>query len=134
MGNLTSHFNKEELLPKGFDDVSVLDPKLLVLIDAVRDLLAVPCTINDWYKGGTRQWCGYRSSECTIGAPKSQHRLGKAADLHPEGMSAEVARSKIKAAVAKGLLPELGGVELGVSWLHVDIRPRVNGKVLWFKA
>jgi len=134
MGNLTKYFNREELLPEGFDDDSVLDPNLLTLIDAVRELLGVPCKINNWHKGGGRQWCGYRSSECTIGAPKSQHRKGKAADLHPEGMSAEDARAKVKEAVAYGLLPELGGVELGVSWLHLDTRPRVNGKVLWFNA
>lgn len=131
---LTKYFKAEELLPKGVTDTSLLDPKLLQLIDEIRELLGVPCTINNYASGGTRQWCGLRTPACTIGAPKSQHRLGKAADIHPIGMTAEQARAKVKKAVAEGKLKNLGGVEEGVSWLHCDTRPRINGKVLWFKA
>ena len=131
---LTKYFKAEELLPKGVTDTSLLDPKLLQLIDEIRELLGVPCTINDYASGGTRQWCGLRTPACTIGAPKSQHRLGKAADMHPIGMTAEQARAKVKKAVAEGKLKNLGGVEDGVSWLHVDVRPRVKGQVKWFTA
>lgn len=134
MGTLTGHFDIEELLPKGVKDTSLLDPKLLQLIDEVRDLLGVPCTINNWAKGGDRQWCGLRTAECTIGAVHSQHRKGCAADLHPVGMTAEEARTKIKEALSRGELKNLGGVEEDVSWCHIDVRSRVNGQVLWFKA
>ena len=130
MADLTKYFSKHELLPPGFDDVSVLDPKLLILIDQVRELLGVPCTIN----ADGRTLCGYRPASCDVGAPHSPHKLGRAADLHPKGMSAEDARQLIRKAVDAGLLPLLGGVELGVSWLHIDIRPRVGNKVLLFKA
>ena len=54
--------------------------------------------------------------------------------MHPIGMIAEQARAKIKKAVAEGKLKNLGGVEDGVSWLHVDVRPRVKGQVKWFTA
>lgn len=134
MNMLTKYFKAEELLPKGVTDTSLLDPKLLQLVDEIRELLGVPCTINNYASGGTRQWCGLRTPACTIGAPKSQHRLGKAADMHPIGMTAEQARAKIKKAVAEGKLKNLGGVENAVSWLHIDCRPRVNGKVVWFNA
>ena len=130
MTQLTKHFCLEELLPHGHTDASVLDKRLLALIDQIRDLLGVPCEIN----ADGRQLCGWRPADCPVGAPHSQHKLGKAADIHPQGMTAEEARAKVKAAVARGELPLLGGVELGVSWLHVDVRDRVNGKVLWFKA
>ena len=129
MGNLTKHFDKEELLPKGFEDSSVLDSNLLLMIDEIRELLGVPCAIN----ADGRNWCGYRTKECPIGAPHSQHKLGKAADLHPQGMSAEVARQKVKEAIDNGKLKYIGGIELDVSWLHVDCRDRVNGKVLYFR-
>lgn len=131
---LTKYFKAEELLPKGVTDTSLLKPKLLQLIDEVREVLGVPCSINNHAKGGTRQWCGLRTEDCTLGAPRSQHRLGNAADLHPVGLTADEARAKLKAAVAEGKLKNLGGVEEGVSWVHVDARPRVNGKVLYFKA
>ena len=127
---LTKYFKAEELLPKGFTDTSVLDPKLLILIDQVRELLNVPCTIN----ANGRQYCGYRPENCAVGAPHSMHKLGKAADLHPVGMTADTARTIIRKAVACGMLPLLGGCEEGVSWLHIDVRARINGGVLWFHA
>lgn len=134
MTALTKHFDAEELLPKGVTWNNQIDPKLLILIEQIRVLLGVPCTINNWSTGGDRQWCGLRTENCTIGAVHSQHRLGKAADLHPEGMTADDARVLVKKAVDTRALPLLGGCELGVNWLHVDVRPRVNGNVLWFKA
>jgi uncharacterized protein YcbK (DUF882 family) len=127
---ITKYFKTSELLPKGYIDTTVLDVKLLKLIDEVRELLDVPCTIN--IEG--RQYCGYRPSDCTIGAPNSYHKKGKAADLHPIGMSAEDARTLVRKAVSQGLLKDLGGVELEVSWLHIDTRPRYNNEVLWFKG
>jgi len=127
---LTKYFKAEELLPDGYTDTSVLDPKLLILIDQVRELLGVPCTINS----GSRNYCGWRPENCTVGSPHSQHKLGRAADLHPIGMSAEDARTLIRKAVQAGMLPLLGAVELDVSWLHCDCRPRINGGVLWFHA
>ena len=130
MTPLTKHFCVEELLPDGHTDASVLSAKLLTLIDQIRDLLGVPCEIN----ADGRQLCGWRPADCPVGAAHSQHKLGKAADIHPQGMTAKEARTKVKEAVARGELLELGGVELGVSWLHVDVRDRVGGKVLWFKA
>lgn len=130
----SKYFKNEELLPKGVTDITLIDEKLLITIDEVREILGVPCTINNHAKGGTRQWCGLRTADCKIGTPKSQHRLGRAADLHPVGLDAEDARDLIRAAVNDGKLPHLGGIEKDVSWLHVDIRPRVKGKILEFTA
>lgn len=138
------HFAPHELLPglSGDETWEALDPNLRAMLsdslletcDDVRDLLGTPCTINDYASGGKRQWCGLRTPDCTIGAKKSQHRLGRAADLHPRGIDAEMARTIVRNAVEAGRLPHLGGVELGVSWLHIDTRPRAGGKVLWFNA
>lgn len=126
---LTKYFKDTELLPQGYIDTTVLDVKLLRLIDEIRELLGVPCSIN----ADGRQYCGWRPKECTIGAAHSQHKLGKAADLHPQGMIAEDARTIIRKAVDLGALKDLGGVELDVSWVHVDVRDRVGGKVLYFR-
>jgi len=138
------HFAPAELLPglSGDETWESLDPalrsqiddRLLETADDVRDLLCVPCTVNNYASGGERQWCGLRTPDCTVGVAHSQHRLGRAADLHPEGMTADEARAKIRQAVANGDLAQLGGVELGVSWLHIDVRPRVDGSVVEFHA
>ena len=131
MGTASKYFDWEELLPPRYEEKhDLIDKKLLKLIDEVRELLGVPCFIN----AEGRTSCGYRPKDCKIGAPKSQHKLGKAADLHPKGISAEDARTLIRKAVSNGHLVDLGGVEEGVSWLHIDCRDRVNNKVLWFKA
>lgn len=129
---ITKYFLDVELLPKNCSDASLLNPKLLTTVDEIREVLGVPCTINDYCYGGNRQWCGLRTPECTQGAEHSKHRLGEAADLHPVGMTAVEARAKIKAAIAEGKLKDVGGIELDVSWVHVDVRPRINGKVLYF--
>lgn len=43
-------------------------------------------------------------------------------------------RAKIREWVAQGFLRHLGGMEVGVSWIHLDVRPRVAGKVVEFHA
>jgi len=138
------HFEPWELLPglSGDETWATLDPNLRALLsdilletcDEVRELLDVVCTANNYARGGERQWCGYRSPECTVGAAHSFHRLGMAADLHPIGISADDARRRIRDAVAAGNLRHLGGIETGVSWLHIDVRARKNGQVVEFSA
>lgn len=140
---LPRHFAPHELLPgltrdttwKDLDPAvrARLDDRLLETCDEVRDLLGVPCTINNYATGGSRSLCGWRPRDCEVGAKWSQHKEGRAADLHPAGIPAEVARSIIRHAVTALKLPHLGGVELDVSWLHIDVRPRVGGKVKWFR-
>ena len=130
MSYTPKHFQAHEFLPDGMTDLSVMDDRILKLADDIRELLNVPCTIN----AGGRQYCGWRPADCKVGAPKSMHKQGKAVDLHPAGMSAADARKLIKKAVAAGGLADLGGLELGVSWIHADCRDRVNGQVVYFHA
>lgn len=137
------HFAPHELLPgltcdetwKTLDpDLRAqLDDRLLETADDVRDLLGVPCTCNDYARGGKRRWSGFRPVACTVGVKGSQHRKGRAVDLLLKGMTAERARAIVRNAVGAGKLPHLGAVELDVSWLHIDVRPRVGGKVKWFR-
>ena len=127
---IPKHFKASEFLPNGYSDLSVMDNRILEIADLVRELVGLPMTINS----SGRQYCGYRPADCPIGAPKSQHKLGKAIDLHCSGMSAEDVRTLIKKAIASGHLENIGGIEEGVSWIHLDCRDKVNGKVLYFHA
>lgn len=54
---------------------------MLETADGIRDLLGA-FTVNNYKLGGSRKWCGLRTPACTIGAPKSKHREGKAFDGH----------------------------------------------------
>jgi len=124
------HFKPSEYLPFGIKDIGQMNTKILQMADEIRDIVGLPMTINS----DGRQFCGWRPKDCSIGAPKSQHKLGNAVDLHCSGMSADDVRSLIRKAIANGALEYIGGIELGVSWIHVDCRDRINGEVLYFHA
>lgn len=126
----SKYFKPEEYLPKGYSDTTVMDPRILQMADEVRDLVGLPMTIN----AQGRQFCGWRPKDCNIGAKNSYHKKGMAVDLHCAGMKAEDVRVLMKKAISLGQLQYIGGIELEVSWCHIDCRARVNGKVLYFKA
>lgn len=140
------HFAPHELLPgmSGLETWATLDPneraklrdKGLILLDKVTELLyrygAKAVTINNYHWKGDRQWSGWRSPTCGVGATLSRHRKGDGFDLHCRELSADKMRLIVKMHLDE--LPELGGIELDVEWLHIDARDRVGGKVLQFHA
>lgn len=65
-------------------------------------------------------------------AAKRSQREQDEAGLAAAIQMADVLREKIRDAVAAGKLPYLGGMETGISWLHLDVRDRRNGKVVEF--
>lgn len=114
-----------------------ISDEILETGDAVRDLVGLPCRVNDYHAGGHRQFCGVRTKESTDYSPTSRHAVTKwrpagALDLHFAGMSADDVRTLIRKAVASGGLPHLGGLELDVSWVHIDDRPRRIGQLVEF--
>ena len=64
-------------------------------MDEIREILNVPLICNDWEEGGSRNNCGFRDLNCTIGAARSAHKEGMAADLISNRMTAEEMRTKI---------------------------------------
>lgn len=126
----SKYFKDSELLPKGFTDITVMSEKILMMADEVRELVGHPLTVN----ADGRNWCGYRTPDCKIGVSKSQHKLGNAVDLHCDSLTADEIREEIKKSISVGGLKWIGGIELDCSWVHIDCRPRINGKVLYFKA
>ena len=130
----TKHFYLEEVMPKGYTDVSWLNPKLGELMEAVREVVG-PIVVNDYIFGGNRQWRGLRLSFCPEWSVGSQHSfLGKgrhlcsAFDGIPTKMSAKEAREKL----LKADIPLLGRMEDKVNWLHCDLGPRKNGEIYLF--
>jgi hypothetical protein len=99
----------------------LFNPEILIALDDLREFLDTPLTVNTWYKGGDKQYRGYRSPECTEGATKSQHRLGNAFDALPKIMTAEEARRKILADQDNPLVCRITRLEAGVVWIHFDL-------------
>lgn len=111
------------------------DEKLLITIDIIRgEIIKAPLICNTWFQDGNRKNCGLRSEGCTVGALKSQHKLGKAVDLVSNKYTAEEMRQMIKE--NEHLLPYPIRIEEGVSWLHVDVKDMdyKGKKIYWFKG
>lgn len=129
---LTENFSLEEFIPKEiytqFGDSSLwfLDPRLPVLVQAIRDMLGKPITIN----GNGNNYCGFRPKNCTVGADNSQHRFGRAADLHMD-MDYEKARQFIRDSFKALNLLGLTTIEKDTgTWLHIDMRWTDNKELL----
>lgn len=105
-----------------------------------RDIIRLPM----WCTSRTQKQRGLRCNRCQIVKSKntpylSAHVLGKAGDFTITGMSASVAREKIKANAhllpCKVRLEKWDSTGQEISWLHIDVidNPQ-NPKVYEFKA
>jgi len=125
MHYIPSYFGISELVPpsvhneRGEKAWELLDPLLLESIDAVRKMFG-PMVINNWASGGDRQWSGLRTPDSPYYSKYSQHSFGRAADMLPQDADVNEIRSYIILNPAK--FPLITGIELNVSWLHIDVR------------
>lgn len=115
----------------------LFNPKLLETIDAAREILDVPLICNNWCWGGSRDQCGYRTAQCSIGAPKSYHKRGEAVDLISSQMTAEKMREKLEK--YQELLPYPIRIEKWddngeINWLHIDLGDTKGEKIYFFRA
>ena len=122
---------KDKHLQKGWE---IMDNKLLITIDVIREIIGYPLICNTWYQDGSREFCGWRPEVCSVGAILSLHKLGKAVDLICPYMSAEEMRQKIKDNADR--LPYPIRIEKDVTWLHIDVKEMdyKNKKIYFFKS
>ena len=134
-------FKPEELVSKiVFDSYekkeeiySLFDPKLKAVIEVIKSQIDRPFICNNWHKQGQFQQRGFRGFDCSIGAPKSAHREGKALDFDIIGFNAEAARDLIVQKCLK-ILPHQIRIEDSVNWIHIDVREVANShKINFFK-
>lgn len=135
-------FEIRELIPPDIYDKSMeeelwclIDDNLKEVLDFIREyIVKAPLTCNNWHLGGERVASGYRDRNCPVGAKHSQHKEGRAADLICSKYTAEQMRQMILASQYD--LPHYIRMEDGVSWLHVDTKPRdyKGDKVYLFTA
>jgi hypothetical protein len=132
-------FTAEELVPKaihaklGDNILHLFDPRILKMADTMRERYG-KMLINNWAFGGENEFSGFRPPFCQIGAKFSQHRYGRALDLHPQ--EAEVADiiHDLQARPDRRCYEHITAVELDVSWLHIDCRNNTKGGILFFRA
>lgn len=132
------HFIIEELVDPAlyemFKDNEIVlwrmfDPDLLKGIDWMRDKFG-PATINNWKWNGDRKWSGLRSTNSPWYSSGSMHSVGGAADMLFNNFTAEEVREELR---NHRSIPFIQRVEDDVSWVHVDTKPRSDGKLYFFK-
>jgi hypothetical protein len=115
----------------GFD--TLFDERLLITMDRIRELFG-RMQVNNWFNGGRHCFRGFRPPECELGARLSQHRFGRAVDLMPLDSTVEHIRETILDYPGSPRFRHIGGLELDVSWLHIDVRGRrYKDKIMTFK-
>lgn len=130
------YFGIKELVPKDFyNNYSskgeqflfqiIFDERLLRLIDKIRDEFG-PMTVCDWSWGGGSNYRGFRPPDCNVGASLSQHRFGRAVDMIPKNVHPDDMRKEIIKDQGTYKWRDVGGLEMKISWFHVDVRARSN--------
>jgi uncharacterized protein YcbK (DUF882 family) len=108
---LTQHFKAEEFRCKDKTEEFLWAPKLLEVLEAIRNHFDTPVIINSGYR--TPSW-----NSKVNGAPNSYHCKGMAADIVVKGHS-----SKEVAKYADSIM-EQGGIIRYNNFVHVDMREK----------
>lgn len=122
-----THFAIHELVPqnvfhaRGEKAWQLLDERLLKTLDRLRERYG-SITVNNWYWGREREWSGLRTKDSPYYSDYSQHTFGRAADCLFKKYTAEKIRQDILANPDDPAFELIGSIELGVSWLHFDVR------------
>lgn len=124
---ISKHFKIHELVPKNtFEQHNLrawrfIDERLIKTIDKLRELFPEgTITINNYFWGGDRNWSGLRTPDSKYYSSSSMHTLGKAVDCIFSHYSTDTVRTYILE--HPGEFPYIKGIELGVGWLHIDVR------------
>lgn len=141
---LSKYFKTFEFVPKdlykklGDRSMRYINPKLVIIVDYLREKYGRSITINNWYLGGKLQYRGFRPFITLIGSYMSDHKYGNALDFNVNGMSSDEVWDSITGELYKELL-ELGltAVEdkaFTTTWTHISVAdfeyydlPTING-------
>ena len=132
----SKHFKIHELVPKkmyekyGEKAWRYVDVRLIESIDKLKEHFNLgTMTINNYFWGGSREWSGIRTPDSNYYSYGSQHSYANALDIVFSEYSAEEVRNYI--IYNPHEFPYIKGLELGVSWVHLDVRN--EDEIVFFK-
>lgn len=131
-----NNFAVHELVPPetydkfGDRGIRYIDPRLIGTLNAIRDYVNAPMTINDYRFGGSRVSSGLRLPGSKYHSLYSAHSYGMAFDAVGD-FDYEALRKDI---IEKGeeLLPHPVRLEMDINWLHVDVMNASDKFVITF--
>ena len=123
----SKYFEIHELVPKHIFDKygekawRFVDASLINTIDSLKTHFKNgTITINNYYWGGDRHWSGLRTPASPYYSETSMHSFGKAVDIIFSEYDVDEVRKYI---INKPyFFPFVKGIELDVTWLHIDVR------------
>ena len=128
-----------------------IDPRLLDILDVIREATGAPITVNSgcrcqrhnarvggvvavkYYVPGTRKLDLSKYPRGAKGGPKdSNHTHGTAADIKCVKLNAKQLYDLILRLHKAGKLPQLAGIGIYDTFVHVDVNPKVAGRLrMW---
>jgi len=132
---LTTHLFLDEYIPKelylkyeknSYVLIGLIDRELVKADQLLRNRFGI-VTINNWWKGGERQWSGLRTMDSPDWSPTSQHTFGRASDKLFKTATSRVVLDYISANY-KTL--GITCIESNVAWVHSDVRCYCDGLLL----
>lgn len=127
-GYTCRHFKLTELVDKPIYDAMgirawhLLDPRLLITLDAFRDRYG-RTLLNTWAEGGPRHESVLRIPNTTTGAVWSQHKMGRAADPVVPGKDPREIYNDILANAGQfQYLTCMEDIDSTPTWNHLDVR------------
>ena len=133
---LTKNYKLQEFISKNVFDiygeksVKFLCPRLIELAQKLRDNYGA-LTINNWLYFGDRQYSGFRQEGEPYRSITSQHSFGRAIDIVPLNIDVESLREDLLKNLDKFV--EIGGFGIYKTFVHLDIRYKVDGNVQFFE-
>ena len=107
---LSANFKVSEFACKDGSDTVFISSGLITVLQKIRDYFGKPVIITSAYRNDAY-------NKKVGGADYSQHKYGKAADFFIIGVSPETI-----AAYVETIMPNMGGIGIYSSFVHVDVR------------
>ncbi len=96
-------------------DRILISSELVYVVQSIRDHFGVPVSIQSGYRSPAH-------NKKVGGVKDSQHLLGTAADIKVKGKTPEQVFHAINSGEVKGIDPNIMGVGLYPTFVHVDVR------------
>jgi len=124
------YVSKDVYKARGEKSMQLIDNRIPVFLNNLREALGVPITVNDWLWGGRCEWRGLRNSNSSDYTPFSQHNFGRALDFKVSGMTSDDVRKWIIDNRELDWVKPITFLESEISWVHIDCRATPNNQ-LW---
>ena len=124
---LSKNFTLEELVnPVLLDRVGErcadwLNPNLVPTLQALRDTIGTPITVNDWHRGGIYKNSGLRAPNCNEGALFSTHKGGCAADPKFTIEASKVYYHILNNQDKYPYISRMENIEHTPTWCHIEV-------------